>query len=77
MTGTIDTIAETEDIDIDENVIAQVAELMEHILAVKRILRENECRALSLKLAEALELSVEGAPVAKVFERLRGDRQDR
>jgi hypothetical protein len=63
--------------DIDENGAALAAELMEHIATVKRILRENECRALSLKLAEALELSVEGAPVAKVLARLRGDWQDR
>jgi hypothetical protein len=63
--------------DIDEDGAVQAAELMEHISEIKRILRENECRALSLKLVEALELSVEGAPTAKVLGRLIGERRDR
>jgi hypothetical protein len=72
---TNDTIAVMD--DIDEDGVIKAAELMEHISAVKRILRENECRTLSLKLVEALELSVEGTPTAKVLGRLIGERQDR
>jgi hypothetical protein len=72
---TNDTIAVMD--DIDEYGVIKATELMEHISAVKRILRENECRTLSLKLVEALELSVEGMPTAKVLGRLIGERQDR